>query len=106
MNNAWAATWYRYPYVTGTSVVGIKYKDGILLAGDMGGEVLIHLFEAIYAFDNPASHSSGVDLSPLEHIDIYHCLYYYSQEIFEGASWRETSVLSLHVDSNLFCLNV
>ncbi|GER49123.1 proteasome subunit beta type [Striga asiatica] len=26
-----------YPYVTGTSVVGIKYKDGILLAADMGG---------------------------------------------------------------------
>ncbi|KAI5666208.1 hypothetical protein M9H77_16061 [Catharanthus roseus] len=26
----------QYPYVTGTSVVGIKYKDGILLAGDMG----------------------------------------------------------------------
>ncbi|GFP90027.1 proteasome subunit beta type-4 [Phtheirospermum japonicum] len=25
------------PYVTGTSVVGIKYKDGILLAADMGG---------------------------------------------------------------------
>ncbi|KAH0747573.1 hypothetical protein KY285_009230 [Solanum tuberosum] len=27
----------QYPYVTGTSVVGIKYKDGILLAADMGG---------------------------------------------------------------------
>ncbi|XP_071915332.1 proteasome subunit beta type-4 isoform X1 [Coffea arabica] len=26
-----------YPYVTGTSVVGIKYKDGILMAADMGG---------------------------------------------------------------------
>ncbi|XP_073300008.1 proteasome subunit beta type-4-like [Primulina huaijiensis] len=26
-----------YPYVTGTSVVGLKYKDGILLAADMGG---------------------------------------------------------------------
>ncbi|GAA0168798.1 protease [Lithospermum erythrorhizon] len=25
------------PYVTGTSVVGIKYKDGILMAADMGG---------------------------------------------------------------------
>lgn len=25
-----------YPYVTGTSVVGLKYKDGILLAADMG----------------------------------------------------------------------
>ncbi|RAL37411.1 hypothetical protein DM860_000105 [Cuscuta australis] len=25
------------PYVTGTSVVGIKYKDGVLLAADMGG---------------------------------------------------------------------
>lgn len=25
------------PYVTGTSVVGIKYKDGILMASDMGG---------------------------------------------------------------------
>uniref|UniRef100_A0A3Q7IZW2 Proteasome subunit beta type-4 n=1 Tax=Solanum lycopersicum TaxID=4081 RepID=A0A3Q7IZW2_SOLLC len=27
----------KFPYVTGTSVVGIKYKDGILLAADMGG---------------------------------------------------------------------
>nr|GEV86110.1 proteasome subunit beta type-4 [Tanacetum cinerariifolium] len=27
----------QYPYVTGTSVVGIKYKDGILMAADMGG---------------------------------------------------------------------
>eukprot|EP00252_Welwitschia_mirabilis_P013236 TRINITY_DN29177_c0_g1_i1.p1 TRINITY_DN29177_c0_g1~~TRINITY_DN29177_c0_g1_i1.p1 ORF type:complete len:264 (+),score=42.85 TRINITY_DN29177_c0_g1_i1:296-1087(+) len=27
----------QYPYVTGTSVLGIKYKDGILLAADMGG---------------------------------------------------------------------
>ncbi|VFQ98100.1 unnamed protein product [Cuscuta campestris] len=25
------------PYVTGTSVVGIKYKDGVLLVADMGG---------------------------------------------------------------------
>ncbi|KAL5706337.1 proteasome endopeptidase complex [Ranunculus cassubicifolius] len=25
------------PYVTGTSVIGIKYKDGILMAADMGG---------------------------------------------------------------------
>lgn len=27
----------QYPYVTGTSVIGIKYKDGILIAADMGG---------------------------------------------------------------------
>lgn len=27
----------QYPYVTGTSVLGIKYKDGVLLASDMGG---------------------------------------------------------------------
>lgn len=27
----------RYPYVTGTSVVALKYKDGILMAADMGG---------------------------------------------------------------------
>nr|AAC32074.1 20S proteasome beta subunit PBG1 [Arabidopsis thaliana] len=26
-----------YPYVTGTSVVAIKYKDGVLMASDMGG---------------------------------------------------------------------
>ncbi|CAA7394113.1 unnamed protein product [Spirodela intermedia] len=26
-----------YPYVTGTSVIGIKYKDGILMAADTGG---------------------------------------------------------------------
>ncbi|PIA32871.1 hypothetical protein AQUCO_04300066v1 [Aquilegia coerulea] len=25
------------PYVTGTSVIGIKYKDGILMTADMGG---------------------------------------------------------------------
>ncbi|XP_060175213.1 proteasome subunit beta type-4-like [Lycium barbarum] len=27
----------QYPYVTGTLIIGIKYKDGILLAADMGG---------------------------------------------------------------------
>ncbi|KAH7560991.1 hypothetical protein JRO89_XS10G0155500 [Xanthoceras sorbifolium] len=27
----------QYPYVTGTSVVALKYKDGILMASDMGG---------------------------------------------------------------------
>ncbi|CAN6990099.1 unnamed protein product, partial [Brassica rapa subsp. trilocularis] len=26
-----------YPYVTGTSIVAIKYKDGVLMASDMGG---------------------------------------------------------------------
>ncbi|CAL9075949.1 unnamed protein product [Musa textilis] len=26
-----------YPYVTGTSVIGMKYKDGVILAADMGG---------------------------------------------------------------------
>lgn len=30
----------RYPYVTGSSVVAIKYKDGILMAADMGGPML------------------------------------------------------------------
>ncbi|XP_023753618.1 proteasome subunit beta type-4 [Lactuca sativa] len=31
----WVHAWY--PYVTGTSVTRIKYKDGILMAADMGG---------------------------------------------------------------------
>lgn len=31
---------FRNPYVTGTSVVGLKYKDGILLAADMGGMIV------------------------------------------------------------------
>nr|CAD1838974.1 unnamed protein product [Ananas comosus var. bracteatus] len=26
-----------YPYVTGTSVLGMKYKDGVIMAADMGG---------------------------------------------------------------------
>ncbi|KAJ0977052.1 hypothetical protein J5N97_012526 [Dioscorea zingiberensis] len=26
-----------YPYVTGTSVIGLKYKDGVILAADLGG---------------------------------------------------------------------
>lgn len=26
-----------YPYVTGTSVLGLKYKDGVIMAADMGG---------------------------------------------------------------------
>lgn len=26
-----------YPYVTGTSVLGMKYKDGVILAADLGG---------------------------------------------------------------------
>ncbi|KAF5181802.1 Proteasome subunit beta type-4 [Thalictrum thalictroides] len=29
--------WGWSPYVTGTSVIGIKYKDGILITADMGG---------------------------------------------------------------------
>ncbi|MBA0561723.1 hypothetical protein Golob_018524, partial [Gossypium lobatum] len=29
-----------YPYVTGTSVVALKYKDGILMAADMGGQFI------------------------------------------------------------------
>jgi hypothetical protein len=28
---------FRYPYVTGSSVVALKFKDGILMAADMGG---------------------------------------------------------------------
>lgn len=27
----------RYPYVTGTSVIGMKYKDGVIFAADTGG---------------------------------------------------------------------
>ena len=30
----------RSPYVTGTSVLGIKYKDGVLLASDTAGGLL------------------------------------------------------------------
>lgn len=30
--------------MTGTSVVGIKYKDGILMAADMGGQISLYLF--------------------------------------------------------------
>lgn len=37
--------WYRYPYVTGTSVIGIKYKDGILMAADMAGSLNFFLPE-------------------------------------------------------------
>ena len=28
--------------MTGTSVIGIKYKDGVLIAADMGGLILIN----------------------------------------------------------------
>lgn len=35
---------YRYPYVTGTSIIGIKYKDGVLIAADMGGILLSSFF--------------------------------------------------------------
>lgn len=34
----------RYPYVTGTSVIGIKYKDGILMAADTGGHISFKSF--------------------------------------------------------------
>ncbi|KAL8139704.1 hypothetical protein V2J09_005729 [Rumex salicifolius] len=37
----------QYPYVTGTSVIGIKYKDGILIAADMGVFVVI-LFRTLF----------------------------------------------------------
>lgn len=51
--------WNRYPYVTGTSVIGIKYKDGILIAADMGGLnlyvfllLLLPLFLVVYFSNN------------------------------------------------------
>lgn len=34
----------RYPYVTGTSVLGIKYKDGVLIAADTAGPYLTSIF--------------------------------------------------------------
>ncbi|MBA0591294.1 hypothetical protein Gorai_019972 [Gossypium raimondii] len=38
-----------YPYVTGTSVVALKYKDRILMAADMGGQ-FIHFHCSLYLF--------------------------------------------------------
>ncbi|KAI8008336.1 Proteasome subunit beta type-4 [Camellia lanceoleosa] len=37
LQNSLTSLWPNYPYVTGTSVIGIKFKDGILMAADMGG---------------------------------------------------------------------
>ena len=41
----------RYPYVTGTSIVAIKYKDGVLMASDMGGmfPFLIVAYHCLFA---------------------------------------------------------
>jgi len=36
----------RYPYGTGSSVVATKYKDGILMATDMGGLI----FNLVFVF--------------------------------------------------------
>lgn len=27
----------RYPYVTGSSIIALKYKDGVIMASDTGG---------------------------------------------------------------------
>ncbi|KAI8029379.1 hypothetical protein LOK49_LG01G02178 [Camellia lanceoleosa] len=40
LQNSLTSLWPNYPYVTGTSVIGIKFKDGILMAADMGGSSL------------------------------------------------------------------
>lgn len=46
----------RYPYVTGSSVVAIKYKDGILMAADMGGQLQPNLY-CVSIYSNIASSS-------------------------------------------------
>jgi 20S proteasome subunit beta 7 len=33
----------RYPYVTGTSIIALKYKDGVIMACDTGGLSLVRL---------------------------------------------------------------
>jgi 20S proteasome alpha/beta subunit len=38
----------RYPYVTGTSVLGITYKDGVLIACDTLGKLILLLFLIIH----------------------------------------------------------
>lgn len=42
----------RDPYVTGTSVLGIVYKDGIMLAADTLGE---HMSAALFVDTNACS---------------------------------------------------
>lgn len=37
----------RSPYVTGTSVIGMKYKDGVILAADTGGHFFRFYFICI-----------------------------------------------------------
>lgn len=40
----------RYPYVTGTSVLGITYKDGVLLASDTLGACVRRPNNARYSY--------------------------------------------------------
>ncbi|WZZ50944.1 hypothetical protein YC2023_051051 [Brassica napus] len=41
-----------YPYVTGTSIVAIKYKDGVLMASDMGVQKLVCILQRLLYFPN------------------------------------------------------
>ncbi|GKC59206.1 proteasome subunit beta type-4-like protein [Tanacetum coccineum] len=48
----------QYPYVTGTSVIGIKYKYGILMAADMGGKMFVE--SSVF---NPISRVLGAEVT-------------------------------------------
>ncbi|CAI9291492.1 unnamed protein product [Lactuca saligna] len=45
----------KYPYFTGTSVIGIKYKDGILMAADMEVHRILWLHDNMWDDGNSLS---------------------------------------------------
>lgn len=62
----------RYPYVTGTSVLGITYADGVLLASDTlgsyGSTKRYKSFSRVRKVNNTCALAAGGELSDFQYI--------------------------------------
>lgn len=79
--------------MTGTSVIGIKYKDGVLLAADMGGLFLILDFVKNTILKIIWSHSS-----------LLASCYYYREFCFLFTFWLK-HILQRWIDHRNFCFS-
>nr|KAJ0200020.1 hypothetical protein LSAT_V11C600335480 [Lactuca sativa] len=101
----WVHAWY--PYVTGTSVTRIKYKDGILMAADMGGSYgsTIH-YKSVERMKQVGKHSligASGEISDFQEI-----LLYLDELILHDNMWddgnslgaKEVNMIGVHFEEN------